>query len=440
MQDTLAHLRAVFRDALVLGAGAPALLGCTDMVGIENDPGFVEVSCAGTEPDYLDGLSPGAPVDYLARGHASFDGGPLDIVEEVGTPCVTDLERQACLDLLAAPGDASELILGDFSDSFITQELRATRGEQVIRIRTADELAAFLVPIDTPAEAVLLGAASRFTPTCSRSGTKARDGGFELQLFTHPGCDGRRRHLLFVSTSGELTELDSTLEEDPDPNCVVGRRPAGLLGAQRRHSLSPGAHFARSAELEAASVRAFEMLGSELTAHGAPADFRYRARAAMADEVRHALAVARLARALGGTPRRPRVRASDEVRSLQDIAHENAVEGCVRETYGALVAIHQAHRARHPHVRRLYARIAADETRHAALAWDISRWACARAGDSVRRRVREGMHRAVEALGASARQELPNDLTEVAGLPPPGTAQALVSRLEQTLWRAPFSG
>jgi hypothetical protein len=440
MQDTLAQLRAIFRDALVLGAGAPALLGCTDMVGIENDPGFVEVSCSGTEPAYLDALSPAAPVDYVARGHEAFDGGPLSIVEEVGTPCVSELDRQACLDLLAAPSDAPELILGELNDSFIRQELRATRGGEVIRIRTADELAAFLVPIDTPAEAVLIGAASRFTPTCSRSGTKARAGGFDLQLFTHPGCDGRRRHLLFVSASGELRELDSTLEEDPDPNCVVGRRPAGLLGAPLRCRLSAGAHFARSAELEAASVRAFEVLGGELAAHGAPAAFRYRARAAAADEVRHALAVARLARTLGGAPLRPRVRVSEEIRSLEDIAQENAAEGCVRETYGALVAMHQARCARHPHVRRLYARIAADETRHAALAWDISRWASTRAGGGVRRRVRDGMRAAVDALRVGARQDVTDDLVNVAGLPPSDSARLLVSRLEQTLWRDPCAG
>ncbi|MDQ3370499.1 MAG: ferritin-like domain-containing protein, partial [Myxococcota bacterium] len=60
-------------------------------------------------------------------------------------------------------------------------------------------------------------------------------------------------------------------------------------------------------------------------------------------------------------------------RSLAAIAHENAIEGCVREAYGALVATYQAERAA-PALRAVFRRIAADERRHAALAEDVHAW------------------------------------------------------------------
>jgi hypothetical protein len=56
-------------------------------------------------------------------------------------------------------------------------------------------------------------------------------------------------------------------------------------------------------------------------------------------------------------------------RSLEELAVENAVEGCVRETYGALTAIWQARTAKDPSVAAAVRRIARDETRHAALSW-----------------------------------------------------------------------
>jgi hypothetical protein len=61
-------------------------------------------------------------------------------------------------------------------------------------------------------------------------------------------------------------------------------------------------------------------------------------------------------------------------RSLEQLAVENAVEGCVRETYGALLATWQARAAAEPRVRAMMAAVAVDETRHAQLAWDLDAW------------------------------------------------------------------
>jgi hypothetical protein len=121
-------------------------------------------------------------------------------------------------------------------------------------------------------------------------------------------------------------------------------------------------------------VPAFEELAGELAIHGAPAHLVRGAIAAAEDERRHARAVAALAERRGATP--PAVeRAAAGLRSLRALAEDNAVEGCVREAYAALVAAHQARHATDDDVRASYAAIAADEARHALLSFAIHDWA-----------------------------------------------------------------
>jgi hypothetical protein len=439
MTDTFALLRSRFHHALLLGLGAPAwLAGCGPGEGIENDEGFVEVMCNQLGPMYLDGLEPLEPVDYIGRGYGPLESTvAFNPVEEVGEPCASASDVDACMATIAEPPIASTLQLGE-ADYFLGYSvIRATRGDDVIEINSPAALRDFIVPIDTPADAVLLASSAGYSVTCNRSGARpAGTSGYTVQLFTHQGCDGRRRHLIYVNTAGEMVHLDGVTEREADPNCVVGRRPAGLI-ARRAAGRSVGAHFARSAELEAASVPAFETLERELLAHGAPASFAARARLAARDEVMHARDVARLARKLGGRPCKPRVVPLAAARSLEAIALENAIEGCVRETYGALVARHQAARARLPAVRRLYARIGVDETRHAALAWDIARWVESRIGAAARRRVRSATRDAVLALHESAREPVSPALADIAGLPTANSAAAMLGALQQTLWSNP---
>ena len=435
MADTFAFLKARFHHALLLGLGSPALVvGCGPGEGIENDDGFVAVTCDGTGPSYLAGVVPSEAVDYLALDQLLFGPGPFEPWQEVGEPCATASDVEACMTALYRTTGDSSLRIGGGDDFIAYSVLRATRGDDVIELASDAALRDFLLPIDSTADAVLLATSAGFDVTCGRSGA-APDGaaGYRVQLFTHPGCDGRRRHLIYVDTEGQMEHLGSVTEHEPDPHCVVGRRPAGLIARGcKRHSVAD--HFARSAELEAASVHAFESLERELVAHGAPRSFALRSRRAARDEVRHVRCVARLARSLGGKPRKPCVVPLEAVRSLETIALENAIEGCVRETYGALVAQHQAARARSSVVRRLYARIAEDETRHAALAWDIARWADTRASAAERRRIRAALHDAVHELSESTREPMDRDLAEVAGLPQPGAARLMLGALVQTLW------
>ena len=82
----------------------------------------------------------------------------------------------------------------------------------------------------------------------------------------------------------------------------------------------------------------------------------------------------KLARRYGAIPDAPEVPALACRRSSFEVARENAVEGCVRETFGALIAWQQATLARDPAVRQAMCMIAADETRHAELSWAIAGW------------------------------------------------------------------
>jgi hypothetical protein len=216
------------------------------------------------------------------------------------------------------------------------------------------------------------------------------------------------------------------------PGCPVpGRRPAGLCDAASRATSAVGAYLARAAWFERASVHAFVELARQLTRHQAPARLIQAALRAALDEVRHAAIMGRLAQAHGATPPPVDVRPPAR-RSLTSIAIENATEGCVGETWAALVAMWQAQRATDPDIQAAFAAIAGDELRHAELSWELDSWLREQLPAAAQRRVHRARQRAIEALG----QNLTTD-TEVAaalGLPDVATATAMFERTRQALW------
>jgi hypothetical protein len=213
--------------------------------------------------------------------------------------------------------------------------------------------------------------------------------------------------------------------------CVTGRRPQGLVPSSETPD-SLGAYFAAMAGLEAASVDAFEILEGELAAHGAPQRLCRAARRAARDEVRHTRITRALAKRFGASAAAPE-RAKRARRSLEAIALENAVEGCVRETFGALLATWQAAHAEDDAIRAAMTRIATDETMHAALAWDVAAWLDDRLSEAARRRVAHARRAAVEELMHAS---VANDrtLARSAGLPGPKTSTELARKLADALW------
>jgi hypothetical protein len=210
-----------------------------------------------------------------------------------------------------------------------------------------------------------------------------------------------------------------------------GRRPRGLLPrAPTRARSRVGGYLASLAHEEEASVDAFTELGSALRRHGAPSDLVVAATRSARDEVRHAKVMSRLARRLGAEPPRPRRRSgSRRVRDLASVACENAAEGCVRETYGALLASWQARHARVPTLRRAFEGIARDESRHAALSWTVAAWAEPRLDARSRRRVRRARRDAVTRLRAELGTAPDAAVACVLGLPTRREALALLDEL-----------
>ena len=241
---------------------------------------------------------------------------------------------------------------------------------------------------------------------------------------------------------GDSCSLDGSVAPGPFiMDCVTcpgaaGRRPRRLAPASfARGTSAVGDYFARVAHLEAASVHAFHQIDAMLTERGAPVGLCRAARSAARDEMRHARTVSRLAKRFGGVPAAAHVKRRRARESLASLAAQNFVEGCVRETYGALVATWQAANASDPAVAAAMTRIAKDETRHAALSWSIAAWAESQLSPAARKRV--------TARGAAAVSDLlkttatpPFDVRRIAGLPDRATQCALLRELDRTLWSA----
>ncbi len=237
------------------------------------------------------------------------------------------------------------------------------------------------------------------------------------------------------------------VDVDAGPNrvliCTV--QPA-IYCEGRRHAVNRGrasgfgprdsaAWLARAARAEASSVPAFLALRSELSALGAPAELLQRTLRAAAEEVRHARALGALARDRGGRAHPPSHASRPPRRSVLQMARENAVEGCVRETFAALVAARQGSSARDPRVRSAFERIASDELRHAELAWDIHGFLCSKLSPRARLSVRRALQTAAEQLIESVGEEAVSARARAElGLPERAEAVRMSRELRKALW------
>ncbi|MBL9002740.1 MAG: hypothetical protein JNJ46_00770 [Myxococcales bacterium] len=212
-----------------------------------------------------------------------------------------------------------------------------------------------------------------------------------------------------------------------------GRRLDGLLPPPGRTGDVRTRYLEQAAYLEAASVQAFRRLAAELRAHGAPARLVRDAEAAAEEEIRHAHRMNDLVARRGGTHQQ--VEASVwSVRSLEQMALENAIEGCVRETYGAWVAWWQATTAQDPALREAMGPIAREETGHARLSFAIDRWAQKRLSATERQAIQRAKRAAVQALGAELTSPPSSALEQWAGWPSAEQACAWHQAAQQELW------
>lgn len=375
------------------------------------------------------GLSPASEHAYI--GAYSYEGFVAEafLIDEVGVACAEASDPALCATQVA------DLTLNTFGRYLLT-----TDGEDARAHATEEELLAMLGPIDTPQEALVRAWHAGYTIHCddlSRSGVREIEGGYEVVATrTEGGCGTPvvlTRYLLFVSSEGAVTEVASQVVERSDGSVCAGRRPEGLQPVPEAVSGDPvGAWFASVTRLEESAVEAFLGLARELEAHGAPRTLIDAAHVAADDEIRHQASMGALARRWGVAPI-PAVIDAHVVRPLFEIALENAVEGCVRETFGALVGHHQARASRDAEVAAAMLEIADDETRHAQLSWAVAEWIEPKLSESEREELRIARARAVGELRAEASAAPDPRLIEIAGLPSADIAVALLDHVADTL-------
>ncbi|MFO0675711.1 MAG: hypothetical protein U0169_04210 [Polyangiaceae bacterium] len=398
---------------------------------------FTESLC--TTTSILDGVETREPFDFVELLELAVASTPAEATWRTlghrGVACGGASDPARCLaDLATArsfrPGtDTSGWSLQPGSPNGFrgTRALVTTKGDVVTFVSDAKVALALFAPVRTPATALfLVRAFSSYRIVCDES--RAQPGGppYRFLVYDDDAC----------SQQDVVLELDGNGASEvvwrgPSPlsgPCSAGRRPEGL---EERPAAGPSAvatWLADTAYLEAASVVAFERLADTLVALGAPRSLVERARVAAEDERRHAVTMGALAGRFGGVTRELRV-ADVPVPSVYELARDNAVEGCVKETYAALVAALQAKRATAPGVAVAMATVAEEELSHAAFSWDLDAWLSERLSEDERGRVRTARVDAFRALRHAASHAPHPDCVTALGAPSADEAVRIVDAL-----------
>jgi hypothetical protein len=392
-------------------------------------------------------LTPILPVDYLAirtsrvmpdeNATPTWTKTPFETLSQRGTPCESAPPGSECKSMIElhpnVPANA-HCIQMCTETSVVT-----TRGGDVKRWATPQELGQLLAPIDTVDEALLLVNAAHYAVSCQSETTRVRrvQNGYEVYATRMTAMCApiiTTGYWLRVADTGEIEELSSEEVSRSEQACV-GRRPEGLCEVSWRSSQpqrEQAEFLARSAHLEDASVLAFERLARELRELGAPYELVRDAERARADEIRHARVMTAMARARGAQVPAAKVLEAGP-RTLESMALENAVEGCVFETFGAVLGAWQAMAATDDELRAEMGPIAEDELRHASLSHRIHAWAMAELDAAARDRVKRSISKPVDELTART----PGYATEARlalGLPSREQRAALLRELSSNVW------
>ena len=429
------------------GAGAAAGAGGTGSAGSGAGGTVNKVSMPLCDEQgvlrFVEGLNLPEPVDYLGV-YLNQSAGASTVYQSTGTPCSGAADQAECQAALAAGPSAgfpyqnlSYPAVPTYVPPYVFMYLAYTRGKSVGFIADRPQLNAFLGEIDTANEAGLVFLSMGVGPACNAILENAAAYYYTTPLLSMP-CSFMAPvgYSFSVNHAGEVRSTQTVGIAMP----CVGRRPVGL-SSEPMASLCPlGDYYASVAHLEGAAVLAFDVMARELKRFGAPYDLQLRARRARADEERHHRLMAAFARREGGVV--PCVRAVVQgERSLLAAALENAVEGCVREAWGALSAHYQAATAADPEARQLWHGVAIDESEHAELSLALHDWFMLQLTLEEQELVETAMQR--------ARLELRVELTSGhtphavvasrAGVPRPAHAAALFSELEQQVLSTPMT-
>lgn len=432
-------LRALFRRALQSAVVGPLVLsGCGPDVSQHTAPlcDQGQLSIRGIE-------APVIPDVMQLRSVTGTGSMPSDrtqnVMSTVGEICKTATNKATCqtsFTALAPTTGFAARCLQICNDYHVA----TTKGDEVKALTTVEALKELFGTVDTGQEAVLLAFANGYNIACGQldqGAVKKTGTSYEVigtKGFACGAGTALTRFYLNVSPEGAVTEKRSEVIAYGSPNCAIGRRPPGLASnGSVECEAEVGRFFAEAAHLEAASVPAFERLFEELTALGAPADLSVGALQAAIEEIDHTRHTASLARQFGATPRVPEVQ-ERPLRTRFELALDNAVEGCVRESFGALVAQFQAEHANDAKIRSVMVGIAEDETRHAEFSWALHQWLWSGLDEAEREAVRKAQRTAASSLRRELEAAVDPVLVNLAGLPASDRAVALFDAVAPQLW------
>lgn len=159
-----------------------------------------------------------------------------------------------------------------------------------------------------------------------------------------------------------------------------------------------------AARYEHASIASFDRFALQLLSLGAPPGLLEGAHRAALDEIEHARLSFRVASIYAGRPLGPGPLPIDPPVladfSLGTVLAQTVEEGCVGETLAAAHAEQLLEHVVGSALRKVFAIIQRDEATHAALAYQLARWAIATFGDGARRSIDQAFDRAIAELHA----------------------------------------
>jgi hypothetical protein len=402
-----------------------------------------------TSAQNLSNVRPSCAIDgivvYRVTGTRTKKGveipGETSEVARSGEPCAGAADQEACgkhLKDMAFPPRTG------FGDGDSRLYLVVARAGKLELVANREQLVGLVGAVDSKQDAAALLWLDGWGGSCG--GLQAQGGSFvlpklKLGFLCPPMVRGQAgvdiipnlpegyskdgSYRVQLDASGKLKVSYLGGADPANANIACGRRPSGLDVGDGHRGPDVGAYLAECASLEAAAVIAFELLASELKQHGAPALLVERCQAAAEDERRHTQLMLEAARRYGVEPPLPAPH-TRPLPSLLELARENIVEGCVRETWGALSALWQARTAQDPELAALYGSIAPDELSHAELSWDIHAWLAPRVGQAGRLQQLAELARA-ELLAAQA--DASPAVAHLAGAPGRGLACELIRQL-----------
>jgi len=345
------------------GPDANALAPTADWEGI---------ACgANSQMDLLTGLSPTQPVDGLLLYGVGGQAGSY-VREAGGPPCVTATNMSQC-----------QQTVESLRNSLGSTALIVTKGDMVSVVSTKSEVKAFLGQLDNPQKVFVwmhvngLALGCKFIDSAVIANEDGQSWSGVHSRITRD-CSPIITERVRVNINVEDWSITETAHaESSRQSACIGRKPPGAVtfhetaGDSVYDSL--GTSLARHAAYEAASVVAFLHLKEELEYFGAPQCLLDRIEKAVEDERRHARQVTMLAGRYGQAVQNFFVEPAP-LRDLEAIAMDNMREGCVGESWGALVGLYQAENAMDSVIADTMRSVALDEVDHASLSWEIHDW------------------------------------------------------------------